>query len=194
MQSACAVSYCRVACLAVSCFFYTLPHKRHDFRKKVMEHKMCGLLFCTTFVWHISHSKKNKQDMIINVHRSSCKVLVILVGFEWNFNFLDRFSKKYLNIKSRANPSIGGSNCSMRTDMTKLIVAFRNFANAPRNENCCFQRYEAVLFDRTVPTSHRVLCSLTDPRQVTLLCMWAWKWPDVWVQHRDARVCLHVKC
>jgi hypothetical protein len=31
--------------------------------------------------------------MIRNVHRSSCKVEVILVRFESNLDFLDRFSK-----------------------------------------------------------------------------------------------------
>ena len=39
-------------------YFPTLSHKRHDFREKVTEHKMCVLIFCTTFVWNISHSKK----------------------------------------------------------------------------------------------------------------------------------------
>ena len=29
--------------------FSTLPHKRHDFRKNVTEHKMCVLIFYTTF-------------------------------------------------------------------------------------------------------------------------------------------------
>ena len=40
-------------------YFSTLSHKRHDFRKKAIEHKVCVLIFCTKFVINISHSKKN---------------------------------------------------------------------------------------------------------------------------------------
>ena len=46
-----------VACPALQ-YFPTLSHKRQDFRKKVIEHKMCVLIFSTTFVVNISHSKK----------------------------------------------------------------------------------------------------------------------------------------
>jgi hypothetical protein len=38
-----------VACLALT-YFSTLFHKRHDFRENVIEHKMCVLIFSTTFV------------------------------------------------------------------------------------------------------------------------------------------------
>jgi hypothetical protein len=41
-------------------YFSTLSHKRHDFwGEKVIKHKMCILITSTTFVWNISHSKKN---------------------------------------------------------------------------------------------------------------------------------------
>jgi len=38
--------------------FYTLSYKRHVFRKNVTEHKMCVLIFSTTFVSNIFHSWK----------------------------------------------------------------------------------------------------------------------------------------
>jgi hypothetical protein len=47
-----------VASQAVS-YFSTSYHKYHDVRKKVIAHKMCVLIFSTTFVWDISHFKRN---------------------------------------------------------------------------------------------------------------------------------------
>jgi hypothetical protein len=52
--------------------------------------------------------------------------------------FSRQFPEKCSNIKYHENPSSGSRvvPCGKtygRTDMTKLIVAFRNFANAPKN-------------------------------------------------------------
>jgi len=55
--------------------------------------------------------------MIRTVYRSSCKVLVILVRFEWNLNFLHRFSKNIqISNFMKIRPVGDGASCYMRTD------------------------------------------------------------------------------
>ena len=54
----------RITLTSVTCpalpHFSTLSHKRNNYlKKKVIEHKICILIFSTSFVWNISHSKKN---------------------------------------------------------------------------------------------------------------------------------------
>ena len=46
--------------------------------------------------------------------------------------FSQRIFEKYSNINFHENQS-SGSHPQGRTDMTKLMVAFSNFANAPKN-------------------------------------------------------------
>jgi hypothetical protein len=49
-----------------------------------------------------------------------------------------RIFEKYSNIKFRENPSGGSRGCSTwtdgKTDMTKLVVTFRNFVNARKQD------------------------------------------------------------
>ena len=53
---ACSLTY--PAC--ATSHFSTLSHKRRDFREEVTDHKMCVLVFSTTFGEKtLSHSKKN---------------------------------------------------------------------------------------------------------------------------------------
>jgi hypothetical protein len=81
----------------------------------------------------------------INVYWSSCKYQLFLLEFNENKNFLDRFLQNvryqisYKSFHWETSCSIG------RTDklevMTKPIVAFRNFANAPKKHTTTFREY-----------------------------------------------------
>ena len=87
------------------------------------------LLTMTTFFWNTSHSKKNSGRWIINVRRSSCKVPVVLVGFLWNLNFLDRLSQNTQISNFTHIRPVGAElfHADGRTEM-KLIAALRNYA------------------------------------------------------------------
>ena len=96
MQRACAylpiLSY--LACPSLP-YFSTLSHKRRFFsEKKGTDHKVCVSSLSATFfsekflIMRIIHG-----HTIINVHRSSCIVPFVFVGFERDFHFLDRFPK-----------------------------------------------------------------------------------------------------
>ena len=59
----------------------------------------CVFWFSIQFVFEIFLILRTHRNSVINLNTSSCRVLVILIGFKWNFNFLDIFSKKSWNIK-----------------------------------------------------------------------------------------------
>jgi hypothetical protein len=159
MQCACAL-LTSVTCLAVL-YFSTLSHKNHDFRKKILAHKMyflifCTtfwfsvqlfdflynfLIFCTTFTWNISHSKKNwvryNQKCILvfmGSSRYSCPILKKLEVFQ-------HICEKHSNIKLHENPP--SESCFVpwgrryrrihRTDEANSFLC--NFANAPKKRS-----------------------------------------------------------
>ena len=136
MQSACAVLYCHLwPCLAVP-YFSTLSHKRHDFRGKVTEHKMCVLIFSTTFVWNFSYSKHNSA---IYYHKRRIGLHVKYPLFLSDFNrtsILYTDFRNILNIIFHENPASGSRvvPCG-RTDMTRLIVPFHFMRTRPRKRN-----------------------------------------------------------
>ena len=136
-QWAC-VTLSSVACPALQ-HFSKLSHKRHDLRKNVTEYKLCVSIFSTTFIWNISHSKKEcaRYDKK-NVHRSLRKVAVYSCQILMKIEFSRQIFKKSSNLEFHENPSSGSrvvawGRTDSQTDMTKHIVAFRNFSNPPKN-------------------------------------------------------------
>jgi hypothetical protein len=76
--------------------------------------------------------RRTERDIIIKVQgiRVKCRIFLKLECSR-------QICEKYANIKFPENPSYGGRDvpCRLtdgRTDMTKLIVVFRNFANAAK--------------------------------------------------------------
>jgi hypothetical protein len=165
MQCACAI-LSSAACNVLQSFF-TLTHKQHDFRKKSLitqcvHRDSLQLLSEIFFIL-----TRTKRDVIEYVCWSTCKIPVIFVRFKRILNFLERCSK---------NPQISNSttirpvqpSCSVRTDrrtdVTKLIVAFRNFAKAskirvyfPRLKANCYITNSLLLFFLTLQLSTPVL-------------------------------------
>jgi len=138
MQCACAILL-SVACPALW-YFSTLSHKLYDFRQNVIEHKTCVSISSTNPVWNISHSTKKWSEIHVLSKLSSglhVKYPLFLSDFNETGTFWTVFRelfKYHIQWKSfQWQP-----NCSMRTDgrtdMTKLIVAFRIIANAPKND------------------------------------------------------------
>jgi hypothetical protein len=113
--------------------FTTLPHKPHDIRNN----KLLNIKFVFFSLQHLSETylphSTQKWDNIKDEHGLHVQSPIFLS----RFNVTSIFSKdlriifKYqISWKSvEWEPS-----CCMRTDITKLIVAFRNFAEAPKHD------------------------------------------------------------
>jgi len=120
----CLVLFSFVACLALL-YFSTLSHKRHEFQENITSQKMPVFIFSTIFAWVISHSKKNLERYC---HKCTGHVCQILKNLEFSRQFLEIYS----NMKFHQNPSSVSQVVPLgRTDMTRLIVALRKFANTP---------------------------------------------------------------
>ena len=149
IQSVFAVLYCYLRSVRLYTIFSTFSHKQPQFLKNILNTK-CVFLFSLEF---LSDSflllRRTELDIITNVHQSSCTVPLFLSGFNvtWIFSTDFRRILKY-QISLKIRP--GGvelfytdrwtdGRTDGRTDMTKLIVAFCSFENAPKN--CCFQIY-----------------------------------------------------
>ena len=106
----------------------TLSHKRHDFRGIYIyiERKMYVLIFSTNFVCFIL--RIIERNMVKNVYCCTLYSCPILIKLSTG----DRFSKN-IQIWNFMKIHPVGTESSRRTEMTKLTVVFRNFANATKN-------------------------------------------------------------
>jgi hypothetical protein len=127
MQHACAILSC-LACPAVQ-YFSALSHKRPDFReKKNIEHKLC---FDFLYNFCLKHFPYDQKSTYVGLH---VKCPLFLSGSDETRMF-STVCEKSSNINFMKIRPVGAElfHADRRTDMTKLIVAFRNCANVPKN-------------------------------------------------------------
>jgi hypothetical protein len=138
IQSACAVLYCHLWPVRL---YRVFPHYLTTgaiFGKS--EYETCVLIFSTTLSGNFLILRKLQQDIIICAHSLRLKYPLFLLDF--HEIFLDIFSKNtQISYFMQIHP-VGTEllNADGRTYMTKVIVAFRNFANGrkkSRSETGC---------------------------------------------------------
>jgi hypothetical protein len=124
--------------------FFTLYNKGHDIREDVTENKNV-LIFASTLSEKFLILGRNERDIIINVHRSLCK-LPFSCHIVMKLEFSRHISEKSSNIKFYENLSSWSRvvPCG-QTDMKRLIIAFRNFAKAPRKSSYIYTYIQCTL-------------------------------------------------
>jgi len=87
--------------------YHIFPHYLVNvtiFWKKVIQHKMCVLIFSTTLSETFLILKKNEWDVMVNMHRSSYSCQ-ILMKFEFSWQILE----KCLNVRLVGNELFHGT-------------------------------------------------------------------------------------
>jgi hypothetical protein len=111
----------------------TLPHKWHDFRKNIVVHKMCALIYSSTLLWRIFFIlRRIRRNIVINIHRSLCIVRFKSCRILKKVKFYGHIFENYSNVRFHEIMSGRRRVCFMRTDR-ELIVAFRNFSKASKD-------------------------------------------------------------
>jgi hypothetical protein len=124
-------------CIILLSWSSTLSHKRHDFFGKKSLNIKCVFRFSfKTLVWNIFRYKNNRtgychkcENVFMWSTRYYCRILMKLEFSRQTFE--NKKNLKYrVSSKSAQLELSGFMRTDRQTDMTKLIVAFRNFANA----------------------------------------------------------------
>jgi hypothetical protein len=149
MQCTCAI-LSSVTCPALW-YFVTYSHKWHDFRRKnywPQTRKFC----LKHFPFYVRRTERDMIKMYVGLH-VNYRLFLLYFSKTWIFQ-RSFFCWKNTQISNfmKILPVIADSfHVCRRTDgladMTKLIVAFRNFANAPKNgANKCTKCNETSLY------------------------------------------------
>jgi hypothetical protein len=110
------------------------------FEKKKTRRKLLRtiniFIFSTNFVRNFFSLKKSSASAIINVHRYLCKVPVIMSDFNktliFSIYFRKIFNCQFFFLICQVGAEFACRRTGGQTDMTKLIVAFRNSAKGPK--------------------------------------------------------------
>jgi hypothetical protein len=130
-------------CLAVPYFSHIIWLKERFPKKKVIEHKIYIWIASTNFVQNTSHSKKRPP----RYYRKCTHIFVSHTNYSCQFLMKLEFSRqifeKIHKYKISWNPTswirvVSYIQSVWGADMTNLIAAFLNFANAPnKTKNSC---------------------------------------------------------
>jgi hypothetical protein len=95
-------------------YFSKVSHKLHNFSKEILNIKYV-MSFPTSTSEKFLSLRRNQRYFIINMHRSSCKIPIILIGLYKTWFFSAGFRRKS-NFRFHQSPSSGEPSCSLRTN------------------------------------------------------------------------------
>jgi hypothetical protein len=136
MQCKCTI-LSSVACLVVKYFpLYLINGTIFGGGGKAAEHTMGVLIFFTHFVWNITYSKQwaiYDQKYTLVFMETTLYSCPILMARDLSRQIFEKSSEtKFHENSSSGSRVVPCGRMDRRTDMMKLIVAFRNFSNMPK--------------------------------------------------------------
>ena len=180
MQCACPITY---RCLWSAWLHNIFPHyfiSGTIFGEKLFKIKFI-LIFSTTLSETFLILRKIQGGTIITVRRSSCKVPVNSCQTSMKLEFSEQIFEKCSNIKCNKNPYSGSRvvpwkqthkhthrqrdwQTDRQVHMTKLIVAFRNFANASKNQlHSCYSTVHCIHYEQDYGYMFRRVSAILTP-------------------------------